>query len=330
MINFRISEIGSCPKKITLSAIGTEGKVPNWLADSAEEGNWHEKRIKEQMRKAGYTIKESEVCPVCLNQFNEERKGIHVKYEHNSSEDSVENYGLVGHLDGQATHPEFTQGKTFGLEIKSMSQYEYDRWFKEKWEGYLSYAWQVSAYMHIINAPFIYVIKNRNIGSKTQFIIDNPIIEWKEIDTKLRDLARWINTMEKTPYPADFNSDSLECRRCKFNSLCVPEPKILEPVQKERLDKAVSDWNLGKKMEQEAESLISSAEETFITHCKVTTENKWRYSGLSIAYNPTPTDRTTYPKERLLTLLSQEQLDSIAKISEVKPSIRITPLKGKE
>jgi hypothetical protein len=329
MINFRISEIGHCPKELTLSAVGIKGSVPVWLSNSAEEGNWHEKRIKDQMRKAGYTIKENEVCPVCLERFSEERRGIHVEFE-STNGNEAEQYRIIGHLDGQASHPEFTQGKMLGLEVKSMSQYEYDRWYRESWNGFSNYAWQVSTYMHLLNSPFIYVIKNRNIGSKIQFIIDSPIIKWEVIDFKLKELAGWITMNGNKPYPAEFNGDSLECRRCKFNSMCVPEPKLLEPVQKEILDEAVVNWLAGKKMEEDAEILVSKAEEVFITHCKVTTENKWRYGGLSISYNPEPKPRVSYTKENLLKIVSQEQLDGIANVSPVKPSIRITNISKKE
>jgi hypothetical protein len=329
MITYRISEIGSCPKKISLSTSKADGKIPTWLQSSANEGKWHEKRIKDEMKKAGYTVKDVDICPICMENLHEERNGLHVEMTQ-SKDNKDEAYKLIGHLDGQVSHPEYTKGKTYGLECKSMSQFEYDRWIKGNFNEFPTYAWQVSVYSYALaEVPFIYVVKNRNIGGKDSRVIEKPLIVWKDIDDKMTALTSWINTTSE-PFPAEYNADSIECRRCKFMTRCIPEPKIMLPVEKERLDAAVVDWRKGKELEGIAEELKSKAEEIFIEHCKATTENKWRYEGLSINYSESGFPRIYYPKENLLTVLSEEQLKAIGKLTEAKPSVRIIPLKDKE
>ena len=329
MITYRISEIGHCPKQLSLSTAKIDGKVPSWLQNSADEGKWHEKRIKDEMKKAGYIIEDVDICPICLERLGEERNGLHVEITVNKPNDK-ESYMLIGHTDGKATHPEYTKGQTYGLEVKSMSQFEFDRWMKTdgKFKEFPSYAWQVSTYQHLTNEiPYIYVVKNRNIGGKDRFVIERPIISWAEIDEKMSRLTSWMNNNSE-PYPAEFNPDSIECRRCKYALRCVPEPKILLPVEKEQLDLAVKDYWTAQELKKQVEDLEKESDEIFITHCKATMQNKWRYSGLSVSFSENNT-RTTYPKENLLQIITEEQLKSVAKVGEPFPMIRITPLKEK-
>lgn len=329
MITYRISEIGHCPKQLSLSTAKIDGKVPSWLQNSADEGKWHEKRIKDEMRKAGYTIEDVDICPICLERLGEERNGLHVEITVNKPNDK-ESYMLIGHTDGKATHPEYTGGNTYGLEVKSMSQFEFDRWMKTdgKFKEFPSYAWQVSTYQHLTNEiPYIYVVKNRNIGGKDRFVIERPIISWDEIDEKMSRLTSWMNNNSE-PYPAEFDADSIECRRCKYALRCVPEPKILEPVEKEKLDLAVSNYHKSQELEKESEKLRTEADNIFIQHCRATMENKWRYSGLSISFNE-ESSRAYYSKESLMTVLNEEQLKSVTRYSEPKPIVRITQLKEK-
>ena len=44
---YRMSSAGYCPRRLGAIRLGMEATpVPNWVQQSAEEGNWHEERIK--------------------------------------------------------------------------------------------------------------------------------------------------------------------------------------------------------------------------------------------------------------------------------------------
>lgn len=68
---YRISEAGQCPRKLSilrqLDKFGISiPPAPDWLETAAEEGMWHEGRIVNELRKNGWNVLTTEVCPFCL------------------------------------------------------------------------------------------------------------------------------------------------------------------------------------------------------------------------------------------------------------------------
>jgi len=105
MLTFRASESGKCPRALTAKYLDYEAiPAPDWLERSAKEGKWHEERIIAELVAEGYEVSESQF--ECFRRFPE--------------------FVLTGHIDGIASK----DGVEYLLEIKSMSQFEFDRWMR--------------------------------------------------------------------------------------------------------------------------------------------------------------------------------------------------------
>jgi hypothetical protein len=146
-----MSQSGKCARALWAMRTKVVGEdKPSWLDDAAEEGNLHEPIIKNKLRKLGWEIIEGGECKKCQNG----RKGIHVDF-------TYKDVFFVGHMDGIARR----DGKTYVLEVKSMSQFEFDRWMRGKWEEFPDYAAQLTCYMKAENNyNALYAVKNRNTG----------------------------------------------------------------------------------------------------------------------------------------------------------------------
>ena len=53
-IQFRMSSAGKCPRALSAELLGYQAEEkPSWLEQAANEGNWHEKRIKDERDRYG-------------------------------------------------------------------------------------------------------------------------------------------------------------------------------------------------------------------------------------------------------------------------------------
>ncbi len=121
---YSMSSAGSCIRKLSAERLDKEVSPDSTaLMQAAEEGYWHEKRIKDELRSERYLVTEAGVCPVCKAERGIEREGIHVDIE------IMAGIWLMGHLDGSVIPPESKEcaGQHLVLEVKSMSQYQFDR-----------------------------------------------------------------------------------------------------------------------------------------------------------------------------------------------------------
>jgi len=268
---YRMSSAGACPKKLgwqRLGKIGTE--APAWLDTAAEEGNWHEQRIKNEMRAADWQV------------YDEQRE-IVLEYP---------TFLLVGHIDGIC---EDRESNHYLLEVKSMSQFEFDRWMKGKFEVFPAYAAQVTLYMAGTELDKgRYVVKNRSSGYKDEFIIEEP-------PTSLESIVNTITEVEKLALSGqvmdmEYDPSSVECRRCEFNNVCMPA----EVVREERdLIDAARLWREAKALEVEVNSKLALAESVLKGHLRAHSEEgtkPYRYmvSGLSVAGYVTKEKEVSY------------------------------------
>ena len=296
---FRMSQAGACPRALSAQLLEYQpSPPPPYLELAANEGKWHEERIKAELTEEGYLV-------------GNEQKEVTLKFP---------SFILLGHTDGAVIDNKEPFGKML-LEIKSMSQYEFDRWMKEGFSGYPNYASQITCYMEATGLKeCLYIVKNRSSGYEDRRVLTKQPTSIDGIIAKLLKVT-WAEGL----YPANFDPQSIECRRCNYKHLCVPEVKELTPVAEAGLSAAAKDWRTGKQLVVEGQELVDKAREVFEDHTKATNTPKWQHSGLAIQlvrYN----EQKTYPKANLLKVFTEEQLEPASKIKEAYDQLRIDDL----
>lgn len=191
---FRMSSAGKCPRALSAELLGYESEPkPDWLMTAANEGNWHETRLKQELVAQDYQV------------FDEQ---LEVALENNYVE-------LTGHIDGKVYTPDKVMQL---LEIKSMSQFEFDRWMKGNFTAFPQYLDQVTCYMVATGLEeCLYVVKNRSSG-----YVDRRVIKQMPgyIDAIISMLTEVANSVEKKElFPAEFDVQNIECRRCEYKAL---------------------------------------------------------------------------------------------------------------
>ena len=176
---YRASGIGYCLTRIVAYMLDYKEAPSAYqqgiLDDAAREGNLHEDSIIDRLVEDGYRIDETQteielqVLPRVL---------------------------IRGHTDGIVYPPRAKKPRV--LEVKTMSKDRFKKWERSgedtaarmasgEWTGY---AWQISAYMHTLNLPAIYVVKNRDSG---KLLID----ELKIPPVSMADIQKKVITAEK-------------------------------------------------------------------------------------------------------------------------------------
>jgi CRISPR/Cas system-associated exonuclease Cas4 (RecB family) len=300
MITFRMSSAGKCPRALSAELLEYEAKpTPAWLESMANEGNWHEKRIKDELIEQGFQV------------FAEQEE-LTIK---------ADGFQLVGHIDGRIYTPDKVMQL---LEVKSMSQFEFDRWMKGRFNEFPNYLAQVTCYLAGTELDeCLYIVKNRNSGYvDTQLV--KPIAG--EMDIIIRKLASVVESVKQDKLcPAEFDIDNIECRRCEYQKLCIPEPTELDKATKEQLDKAVEEIRLGDKLIAEGKELYDKGKETLKNHTKASGLRKWEYNRLAILLVQVKR-QVTYPKELLVAKYGEQELADIAKVKEAYDYLRLDDL----
>jgi len=306
---YRMSSVGRCPRALSAIRQGyTPESSPVWLETAAEEGKWHEQRIKDELRADDIAV------------YGEQQEVI-LEYP---------DFVLLGHIDGIVND----HGTEKLLEIKSMSQFEFDRWMRDGFAGFHQYADQLTCYMHATGLEeCLYIVKNRSSGYENRQTIKAPS-DMAIIEDKIKAiedyLARWIDPGARDgTYPADFDPNSLECRRCEYKSLCAPEQKELTPIEEAGLRAATEDWRRGKALVAEGQELVDKAKEIFEVHTKATGIDKWRFAELAIVLIKVK-ESLAYPKKKLLETFTEEQLKPASEIKLPYEYIRIDDLRKEE
>jgi len=318
----RMSSSGDCPRALSAKLLGYKPEAaPPWLETSAKEGNWHEQRIRNKLAEEGFAIDHSDKpCKKCLELFGDSRYGNHMEWE-------IPSFILIGHNDGEIIKapvlPEPLHIPAL-LEIKSMSQYEFDRWMRGRWEEFPAYAAQVSCYMTAKSLKeALFIVKNRNSGYEDRSILRGTPQFMTKIIANLTTVSNAI--ISQTLAGGIFDPNSIECRRCFYKSLCTPSEIVLTPVEEKSLDKAVELYRLGKNLEKEAEENIAAAREILNQHMEYTKLQQYRHKGMLVSLI-TYKESVTYPKAKLLKAFTVEQLAPVAEIKQAYTQLRITDL----
>jgi len=309
-IVFRMSESGKCPKALSAKLLGYEPEpAPVWLETAANEGKWHEERLIQELYETDSLITIERQKEVVLD---------------------FPSFTLVGHIDGMVYPSDATGNETKLLEIKTMSQFEFDRWMRDGFKGFPTYASQITCYMEATGLrECLYIVKNRSSGYEDRKIITSPtsfdaIIKGLETITVFAQSGQDLDS-ELGKKLGNFDPQSLECRRCDYKHLCVPEVKELTPIEEAGLSAVAKDWRQGKQLVSEGQELVDKAREVLEAHTRATNILKWRHSGLVIQLIHYK-EFKTYPKAKLLKVFTEEQLESASDTKEAYDQLRIDDL----
>ena len=308
---FRMSESGKCARALSAQLLDYEPEAkPEWLERTAREGSKHEDWIVEELESEGYFVLDRQ-------------KEIILEFP---------SFSLLGHIDGSvvedgkwsayASQEPMPSPKL--LEIKTMSDFEFQRWMRGNFKEFPQYASQITCYMEATGLKeCLYIVKNRNNGYEDRRILTEKPCELPDI--KLGLVVNYINN--KMLAPADFDPQSLECRRCEYRHLCLPEPRELTPVEQAGLNSAADKWRRGKQLVSEGQVLIDQAKEVFEDHTIATGIYKWQHQGLAIQlvhYRETK----TYPKSKLLSIFTELELEPASEVKGAYDSLRITDMEA--
>jgi len=300
-----MSSVGYCPRALSAQRLGYPVEpAPDWLERAAEEGNKHEEWIVEELRK---TL-------VVFHQQKEVRLGY-------------PNFIMVGHIDGKVQDRDLQRPEQL-LEIKSMSQYEFDRWMRGKFNEFPSYAAQITCYMKGTElSECLYLVKNRSSGYIDRAVLKETPANINEIIAKLEIVEECVAKQELVE--AEYLPESLQCRRCFYKSLCLSSPTEYIEVTENLLLEASEMWRTGSLMENEGNQLVKRAKEVFRNQTEATGQKKWRFNELSINKIEVK-ESVTYPKAGLLKIFTEEELKSASEIKLPYSYLRIDDLRGEE
>lgn len=301
----RMSAAGHCPRAISAELLGYQPEpAPAWLEMAAREGEWHEDRIKRELRAERYYV-------------HEEQQEVSLDFP---------SFRLIGHIDGKVAYEDgLKPGQEWKLlEIKSMSQFEFNRWVKGGFKEFYPYAAQVSLYMEATGLDkCLYIVRNRNTGYTDRRVLIQPPLALCEIIDRLTEAVNRALGLQLAE--GHYDPESLECRRCGFKDLCIPEPREINLQTRAHLDSATEDWRRGKALIEEGTELVNRARECFEEQTRAIGYERWRYNGLSISLVDIK-ESVIYPKSKLLKVFTPEQLEPAAEVRPGYSQLRITDL----
>jgi len=266
-IIYRMSAAGHCPKRLSASRLGLESEpLPQFVYTAAEEGNWHEDRIVKQLRDEGNIVYDQQL-EISMDK---------------------DNFRLVGHIDGKICKKPHKNPRL--LEIKSMSQYQFDKWLKGGFVAFPQYAAQIACYSLATGLKDIcYIVKNRSSGYKDirNFTIEeNGLFNTTGILDKIAKVEKLALADEL--YPANFEIESNECKQCEYKYLCLPEPVVLNNVDERILQMAVDRWRTGKELVDKGNELANRSKKILQAYADAQPEKKFRKYDVAVSmYNVT-------------------------------------------
>lgn len=300
---YRISECGHCPRRMGFKRLGyMPAERPEYLDRAAAEGRLHEEAVKAELRADDIAV------------YAEQEE-----YAYDLGDGCV----LLGHIDGIIND----HGNEQLLEVKSMSQSEFDRWMRDgRFRAFAHYADQLTMYLWLSGlAQASYVVKNRNNGYMDRQTIDGPPSNFEDILAKLEHVEAMAQS-GLVP-DAEFDPYAVECKRCEYRAYCMPEPPVLAQDQEKELHEAVQQYRRGKAMADEGKALVDAARLTLATYARGAPNKRLVFEQL-MAY-VYPTHSVNYPKKAVEELLTPEQLAEIAQVKDGE-QCKVTDLAEKD
>jgi len=262
-ITFRMSEAGYCARALSAARLGYEPEpAPAWLQRAADEGKWHEGRVMLQLEAEGHKA-------------YDRQQEVYLNYP---------KFELIGHIDGKIQYN--GTGLPELLEIKSMSQFEFDRWMRQGFDGFPEYATQLSLYMAATCLHTVtYIVKNRSNGYVDRKCHGIPFEAEHYFDATINSLHAVVDCIEQNKLvDVECDMSTIRCKRCPYKQLCVPTKEEMTVQDEKVLIAAAKDYRIGKAMADEAKRLLDSAKKTFEEHTIASGQKQWRFDNLAISY----------------------------------------------
>ncbi len=305
---YTISGIGKCAKALWAERNNVVGEpAPEWVKSSAEEGAMQEAVVKNKLRKMGWIIEEGAECEIC----NNERKGIHVELDYKG-------ISMVGHMDGRANRIDDVDKRV--LEVKTMSQFEFDRWIKGKFNEFPVYAAQLTTYMQADKTnKALYAVKNRNNGYLDILILNEPPMKFTDVIKNVE-----LSTHKEMPgIEADFTT--FECRRCTFKkALCIKTKDQMVVQNEAELDEACKLYREGSSEIESGEVKVKQAKKILLEHTIAVKMKKYIYNDLAISL--IERGYKGYNAKKLEELFTEKQLKPALVEKPISAYITITDL----
>lgn len=263
---YRMSNVGTCPRALSAQRLGYQPEdIPKWLEETAKEGKMHEEWI--------------------VRNYIKGELNMEIAARQREVAIELPSLNIVGHIEGLAkqksTTPDATPWHLF--EIKSMSQYEFDRWMRGGFEEFPSYADQITCYMNatgIFNV--LYIVKNRSSGYKDVFWLDKPPSSMQGIEAKLESIETRV-TGHNMLQEADCNFSTIECKRCFYKYLCVQTKEDYTVQTENVLLAAAEKWRIGKMKEKQGSAMVNEAKKILEEHLTASGLPDFRFANLAIS-----------------------------------------------
>jgi hypothetical protein len=199
---YRMSSSGDCVRSMVAKQYEHDevrwAETQKLLERSAEEGNLHERAVKDKLRVDGWEI------------FGEQDEYVI---------QILPGVLLVGHGDGFARHPDpqfdIVKPSTFLLEVKSMSSKQFAKWVSGGFKNFPRYAAQITSYMTANpGLDVMYVVKRREDG-----LVNVTIIKAGETPVPFKTIRSKILTAERYRRKGDYPPCDESTWGCPFGYL---------------------------------------------------------------------------------------------------------------
>jgi hypothetical protein len=266
----------------------------------------HEQWIKDDLRKKGFVV------------FDEQ---LELKIEQPE-------FILLGHIDGKDIPSPVLETFAELLEIKSMSQFEFQRWQHGKFEEFPYYASQLSCYMTATELNNVrYIVKNRSSGyNKDVNLIHNEFSTFLSIAEVYNRCNLVAYHVEHNTLPeVEYDGSSLQCRRCAFDKLCITDTDDLaELANDSTLIACANKYRESVAKLEELENTISEQKAIFKSHLLATGIKKPRILCNNLAIQLVEVrPRINYPKKAMMQFVTADEMLSIAEPKDGYSFVRI-------
>ena len=270
-IVFRMSSAGECPRALSAKYLSYEPEpAPQWLETAANEGKMHEEWI---------------VNWIESDQFKSSNEGYSTVYDRQLEITlSYPRFDLLGHIDGKYCDRMLGSGDYTAsalLEIKTMSQFEFDRWMRGRFDEFPQYADQLTCHMEATGLKeALYIVKNRSSGYIDRRVITEQPSNIVGIIHKLGQVEQAVTKQELIEVEADFST--FQCKRCAYKTVCVKSKDDMVIQDEKVLFEACKQWRAGDKKEKEGKHLSDTAKKVFEEQTIASGVTKWQFDGLAI------------------------------------------------
>jgi hypothetical protein len=241
---YRASAVGLCPNALAMIRLGYPLSPRSEMLDmTAEEGELHERAVKEKMRGQGGVVEGEQ------NEFEFEIVPGQV--------------AIRGHFDAREVAG--PNGERGCLEVKSMSKARFEAWTKKGFrdQQFEAYAWQASVLLQAVAAvqqPLIYVVKNRDSGQTDIQTFTRPPFTFAQIRARIATVETMVL---KSEIPAECpGGERFFCPMWMFHERGVR--KVAEEGVSGAVMRAGLEWLRAKEAADRAAKEVERAKRTLI------------------------------------------------------------------